>query len=143
MRYIFCDIDGTISDSRHRMHYIRGKKKRFDLFHSESQNDKVVHSVNHMMRNFCKFSDVQPVFLTGRPEEYRFSTKIWLETNVDVCKKGDYMLFMRTSGDYSGNHMLKEQYLNHVGTKNVILAIDDQKESIDMYHRNYIPALWV
>ena len=44
MTYIF-DIDGTLADCSHRLHYISGENKDWDTFYKECVNDKPIMDV--------------------------------------------------------------------------------------------------
>ena len=44
MAYIF-DIDGTLADCSHRLHYISGEHKDWDAFYKECVNDKPIMGV--------------------------------------------------------------------------------------------------
>jgi len=84
------DLDGTIADVRHRMHYIRpnpavdpvtGKKvkRRFDLFHAACVDDGVIEPVAALYRRFVADPDVTVVVLSGRDHATLDATVDWFD----------------------------------------------------------------
>jgi phosphoglycolate phosphatase-like HAD superfamily hydrolase len=82
------DLDGTLADVTHRLHYIRpnppidpvtGKKvkRRFDLFHHACVDDGVIEPVAHLYRQFCADPNVVVVALSGRDASTLEKTKEW------------------------------------------------------------------
>ena len=83
------DLDGTIADVRHRMHFIRpnppidpvtGKKvkRRFDLFHHACVDDGVIEPVAYFYRKFCADPDVTVIVLSGRDIATHDKTVDWM-----------------------------------------------------------------
>lgn len=86
------DLDGTLADVRHRMHFIRpdpavdpvtGKKvkRRFDLFHMACDQDGVVEPVAYFYRKFVADPDVIVVVLSGRDHAAYDLTLEWFRQN--------------------------------------------------------------
>lgn len=86
------DLDGTIADVRHRMHYIRPDppvdpvtnkkvKRRFDLFHHACVDDGVIEPVAYFYRKFCADPDVTVVVLSGRDFATHDKTVQWFNDN--------------------------------------------------------------
>ena len=100
---ILCDIDGTVADNSHRQHFLEGKKD-WDGFFSELINDLPIHPI------IDKISQEQAdgkeiVFLTGRPERYRYSTTLWLEKYFNF----EFKLLMRKDGDQRNKLDIKKE----------------------------------
>ena len=76
-KIILCDIDGTIANNDHRQHFLEGKKD-WDGFFSELINDEPIFPIiNKVIKEHDAGKDI--IFLTGRPERYRYSTTLWLK----------------------------------------------------------------
>jgi phosphoglycolate phosphatase-like HAD superfamily hydrolase len=82
------DLDGTLADVRHRMHFIRpdpavdpvtGKKvkRRFDLFHMACDQDGVIEPVAYFYRKFVADPDATVVVLSGRDNATYDKTVQW------------------------------------------------------------------
>ena len=82
---VLCDIDGTIANNDHRQHFLEGKKD-WDGFFGELINDSpimpVIEKINQEVNNGNKI-----IFITGRPERYRYSTNLWLKENIPFLGK--------------------------------------------------------
>lgn len=85
---VIFDLDGTLADVRHRLHYIRpdpafdpvtGKKipRRFDLFHQACVDDSVIEPVAYFYRKFVADPDVTVVVLSGRDNATLDATVNW------------------------------------------------------------------
>ena len=48
---VIFDLDGTLSDCTHRMHYLDNKPKDFDSFYGAMGDDTLVKPVASMLRN--------------------------------------------------------------------------------------------
>ena len=86
------DLDGTLADVRHRLHYIQpnpaidpktGKKvmRRFDLFHHACVHDTVVEPVAYFYRKFVADPDVTVIVLSGRDHATYDKTAQWFVDN--------------------------------------------------------------
>ena len=74
---ILCDIDGTVADNSHRQYFLEGKKD-WDGFFSELVNDLPIQIIiDKVIQEQANGKEI--VFLTGRPERYRYSTTLWLK----------------------------------------------------------------
>ena len=90
---ILCDIDGTIANNNHRQHFLEGKKD-WEGFFSELVNDLPIQIIiDKVIQEQVNGKEI--VFLTGRPERYRYSTTLWLKEHFDF----EFKLLMRNDGD--------------------------------------------
>lgn len=89
---VIFDLDGTIADCQHRMHYIKpnppidpvtGKKikRRYDLFHHACVDDGVIEPVAYFYRKFVADPDVTVVVLSGRDAATYDKTVDWFSRN--------------------------------------------------------------
>src|SRR5687767_5350179 len=62
---VIVDIDGTLFDSRHRLHHVLEKPKNRPAFHAKHVDDKPIAAVAAMVRALGKSHQI--VLLTGRP----------------------------------------------------------------------------
>lgn len=90
---VVADIDGTVSDCRHRMHYVTSANPDWDAFFAEATNDPPLRRGMELV--FEAAPGNRTVWLTGRPERFRVITVAWLAQHglpVD-------MLYMRPNHD--------------------------------------------
>ena len=88
------DIDGTLANCDHRLHYVKNKPKNWDAFYSECMSDHVIWPVAEMLELFRKNHLIYIV--TGRPERNRDLTELWLNNNKIYFDK----LIMRGDRDF-------------------------------------------
>lgn len=51
VRYLILDLDGTVADLSHRLHFIQGDKKDYDSFYAAVGDDAPIDSVIHVVRS--------------------------------------------------------------------------------------------
>ena len=124
------DIDGTLANNAHRVHYLEGVgKKDWDSFFALQGADSPYENVVDLLNMYLARLEVHVAILTGRGEEWRGVTEEWLLGN-DI----DYhSLTMRPLGDRTDDNILK---LNQIQTwqdqgYNVIGLFDDRKRICD------------
>lgn len=137
---VICDIDGTMANIDHRLHFVRteGKKdwKNFLLDRNVEQD-----GINEWCRTIT--NTLRPnhiiVMCSGRTDNLRKTTKAWLEKN----KVQHDELFMRHRSDHRTDHIIKEILLDfEILTRyNVKFAIDDRQQVVDMWRRRDIVCL--
>lgn len=156
--YIVCDIDGTVSDSAHRVHYLEGEKKNYAEFFSNAVNDLPHLHVIQMLKINQKelreigstksdgavskkeqlfleeFKPAKVLFLTSRPTEYYLDTAEWLHKYIP--KDVEWSLIMRPIRDARPDVEFKKEVIQSVfGNSDayVALAIEDRPRCVKMY----------
>ena len=128
---IICDIDGTLSNPNHRLHFIQpkdGEKKDWDGFFAACVDDTPI-PVNV---EFCQeliLAGHTVEFWTGRNDTERNTTVEWLNEHVltrEICRKGwrhpllhlgklvrsSSRLKMRSKGDRRPDYILKMEFID-------------------------------
>lgn len=135
---VIFDLDGTLSDCTHRMHYLDNKPKDFDSFYDAMGDDTVVKPVASMLRNL---TGVSKLVLTARPVSYSHTTEEWLSKyNLLSHIQGLYMRpdEQRKVPDY----LYKQSMIDVIRKKyNILLVIDDRDRVVDMWRENGIYCL--
>lgn len=134
IRTYVIDIDGTVSDSRHRAHL--AQNKQWDAFHAASIDDpphpEMIRFVKDLYGAFI-LADGDVVFCTGRNERYREITLEWLARH-DVFPT---TVLMRPDDDYTRDGDMKLRMLDqHFGSreaalKSVEIVFDDSDTVIE------------
>jgi len=137
---VIFDIDGTLADVTHRRHFVEGKKKDFDKFYDAMPRDMVnkdVRELNHM----CAQRGHKIIICTGRPEQYRELTEEWLEDeNISFQELRMRPDNLRFKPDYEVKQtMLDDIKKDH----NVVFAVDDRNQVVEMWRKNGITCLQV
>lgn len=130
--YIF-DIDGTLADNEHRVHFItKCKPKDYKSFYRAQSDDKPIMDVILLCRAL-KLSHYPIILLTGRPNEYRELCEKWLKQNWIPYD----MLLMRNTGDFRPDNVIKEEiYFREIEPHFTILGVfEDRKRCVDMWRK--------
>jgi uncharacterized HAD superfamily protein len=122
------DIDGTIADVNHRLHFVRGRgRKDWKRFFNAMHEDRPIPKVIDWVRALAK--DHEIVLVTGRPEEYRDVTERWLrENDVPYAR-----LLMRGLGDRRQDVVTKSELVSTLDRNRIDLAIDDRPPVCEAY----------
>lgn len=139
---IVCDLDGTLANVDHRRKYVRVEKPdkpNWKKFFDKMVDDPVNTWCSELI---TMMSDRYPiVYATGRPADYEFETKGWLEKNGLML--GGAKLFMREAGDYRSDRIVKQNILDfEIKTRyDILFVVDDRKQVVDMWRDNSYTVL--
>lgn len=121
------DIDGTIADTAHRLHYVQGEKKDWKGFFSEMHLDPVRPEVAKMAIDYYNQGKTV-IFFSARPDTYKDVTLQWLK---DKGLAFAYTLVMRQGNDKRPDTETKLDMFNrHFPDKSVIHVVVDDRPSI-------------
>jgi phosphoglycolate phosphatase-like HAD superfamily hydrolase len=70
------DLDGTLSDTRHRLHHLERRPKDWDAFFDEAGDDPPLPTGIALALQSAQDCDL--AYVTGRPERCRPATLAWL-----------------------------------------------------------------
>lgn len=139
MEYILVDMDGTLSNGEHRLHYINTKPKNWPAFFMAGAYDEPFPAIHRLVMDNAKIGRKIVIF-TARPESNREITEMWLkEYGIPF-----HSVMMRKNKDYRPDfivkhEMLLEAIMIHGGTP--MFAIDDKKEVLEMFEENFIKTI--
>jgi len=135
---IIFDIDGTLADLTHRLHWIKSKPKNYKAFMEACPLDGEITPVVRLARalDSIQFSTgpgekIRLIFCSGRSDEYREQTAQWL-AEADL---GPDHLYMRKAGDYRKDSIVKSELLDQIRADgfNPQLVFDDRQQVVDMW----------
>lgn len=116
-----CDIDGTLA--------VMGDRSPFDWQRvgEDTPNKPVVHLVESLL-----LAGDRVVFMSGRMEQCRRQTEIWLCANISgVFIPDGQQLFMRPDEDYRPDAVVKrELYEKYVKPDYDIVGVIDDRNSV-------------
>lgn len=139
-KVVIFDIDGTLADTTHRLHYIyppAGQKKNWGKFFAEAKNDPLIPHVAELVRMYRIRGHI-PYLVTGRPESMRADTEEWL-LNHGIRYS---MLLMRPLGDHRPDYIVKEEIIKpHFDPEDVICAYEDRLHVAEMWRKLGIPVM--
>lgn len=154
MIYIF-DLDGTVCDISHRLHFIGATDKKFvdfkdttppewEKFHAACVDDKPIFSVISVARALHNAGH-KLVYSTGRGDDSRALTEHWLSKyRVPMAP-----LFMRTYGDHREDYVVKSELLDkilsiyNVTAQDLGGAFEDRQQVVNMYRERGVKVFQV
>ena len=142
--YIF-DLDGTLALTEHRQHLISGPKKDWRGFFAACVNDLPNTPV---VNTFDELDECcECVIWSGRSAEVRPQTIEWLGRQfVYTLDYIDSILKMREAGDFTPDHILKENWLKAMSRKDrarLRAVFDDRDTVVEMWRRNGVACFQV
>lgn len=142
------DIDGTVANIEHRLHFIEKSPKDWDAFFKACVHDKPIVA---MCRLLCHLNggipiNVRFIYVTGRPERSREDTFNWLINNHEAwALPYPDKIYMRKDGDYREDYLVKKEILQFIRDDvfEPILAFDDRTQVVKMWREEGIQCLQV
>ena len=132
MLYIF-DIDGTLADITHRLHFISGETKDWHAFYKACYNDAPIFEVISIARALDAAGH-RLVYATGR------STDIWEETQAWLRKHRVPQfnrIYMRPDGDHREDSVVKSELLDQINkdyaNEKLGGIFEDRQQVVAMY----------
>ena len=163
---IICDIDGTIANLQHRLHFIKNpdgsKRERhdtfkrradWDSFHKECINDEPYTDVIEVLcslvegRKWAAGGNRELYFFSGRNDSVRNETEQWLQKHVPITPYSwdGNRLQMRSEGDRRPDTVVKLEMMKSLGLTpdDVLCILDDRQAVVDMWRENGFRVLQV
>lgn len=141
---VIVDIDGTIADCNHRLHYITSStQKKWHEFHSEALYDDVHNDVVFVVKALHA-AGMKVVICTARNESNYELTKQWLDEKSGL--KGIYeKIYMRASEDLRDDHLMKIDLLKQMieDGYHPVIAFDDRNSVVNAFRKAGLRVLQV
>ena len=106
------DIDGTLSDASHRLHWIESKPKNWNAFFKGIPDDSVIWPIVTILKFLAKPVNNTIVLATARPEKTRQMTEQWLMKHQMGSSYN--WLFMRPEGNYRPDYIVKSEMVDDI-----------------------------
>ncbi len=134
------DIDGTIADTEHRIHYITNGHKNWNAWHANAHKDKPIDAVVSLL-DMAAANDIKIVLCTARDEKCREDTLEWLHEH-DIPYNA---LFMRKLGDRRDDDIVKFELLEQMYEMGYepILVLEDRDRVVKMWRSAGLRCLQV
>lgn len=140
MRCYIVDIDGTIANNEHRIHYLTNGHKDWDNWHKNAHKDEPILEIIELL-DMAVDIGIKIVLCTGRDEKCRQDTIDWLEV-WDIPYDD---LFMRPKGDRRDDDIVKFELLQKILDKGYepVLVFDDRDRVVNMWREQGLRCLQV
>ena len=120
------DLDGTLSDNRHREHLIEGEDKQWREYRSKCAQDAPVHKTVSKLNELSMTYEI--IILTCRSDEVKEKTIEWLDNNEVNYDR----LIMLPEGRWNVKDSdFKKDELRML--ENPVIAFDDKKMNCRMF----------
>ena len=144
-KYLVVDLDGTLCDSSHRVHFLEQEPKDWDSFYAGIADDPINWHIDKLVK-CCYYeedSQYDLVFLTGRSDKHRKITEDWLFEHGYYSDM--YDLFMRTTNDWRPDHIVKLELAkaNNITPDNVEFILEDRNQVVNMWRTEGYKCLQV
>ena len=128
---IVFDIDGTLANLNHRLHYMKDRPKNWKGFHKGVREDGVYDDVVWLLKMF-QANGCRIVIATGRSDRQKDDTIWWLE---NVAKVSFDAIYMREKDDYRDDGIVKKEMLDQ-------MRLDGYEPYMVFDDRNRVVATW-
>lgn len=124
----FFDLDGTLADLSHRLHFIEGEEKDYKSFFAACSDDKPIWPIIELCH---ALQNEHIIILSGRSDECRNQTKLWLNKYVPYYDA----LYMRKEGDHRLDVVVKKELMDQAIADGwvPILIVEDRQQVVDMW----------
>lgn len=137
MIYLF-DIDGTLANCEHRLHFIQDKPADWNSFFMAADEDEPIWETITIARSL--FASGHTILLTtGRSDVSRTITAAWM-AKYRVPHSG---IYMRKTGDHREDNVVKSELLDQMLQKHpqspdrpkdkIAGVFEDRQQVVDMY----------
>ncbi len=137
MECVIFDIDGTLAECRHRLHFVTDGVKDWAGFFSMLEDDPTHEPIAKLLRFL--HGQIAIIITTGRPANYLEGTERWLARhNLPYAK-----LYMRAKGDYRQDATIKREILAQIRADGFepMLVVDDRQQVVDMWREEGLVCL--
>ncbi len=147
---VIFDLDGTISDHRHRLPLVDGSilPKDWDEYYARCGEDEALPVATLMSVILeSNFHGPPAVYLwTGRRESTRTATCAWLHRHFSTWTVPYNELRMRPDDCFLPGHVLKKQWLDSldaVRRGEIVCAFEDDPRCVSMYRSAGVACMQV
>ena len=136
-RYVICDIDGTLANPDHRIHFVQCKKPDFESFYAGCPDDVPNEWCLQLIQ--AMRVDHKIMFVSARREDYEGATWRWLDKHVGGT--GYDLHVLRGLKDSTPDEELKVEWLRSFGKEKILFWIDDRQKVVDAIRAEGVTVL--
>lgn len=138
MKYLICDLDGTLSDCSARRGFMEETPKDWKNFYFGIPYDPVNEWCKKILSLFYD-DHYKIILMSGRPDTHKQVTLDWLEKHEIKWDE----LIMRKEGDHRNDNIVKLELFNELKERlgTPLFAIDDRQRIVDMWREQGITCL--
>jgi hypothetical protein len=123
------DLDGTLADLTHRLHFITDGKKDWDGFFAGCVKDKPIAPMIQLAGQLAIYNTIE--IWSGRSDAVRPQTERWLKGHLGNWGS---VLRMRKAGDHRPDDEVKGEWFDALKPEErPAIAFDDRQRVVDMW----------
>jgi hypothetical protein len=132
--FVVIDLDETLADCEHRAHFVEKNPKDWDAFFAPERvtKDTIVPGAERVLARFLELK-YEIVVMTGRNEDLRDTTTLWLLEKLNLVLPDGYLLMRQEGNMLNAAQYKREQLLNFKNglenKNNDFLILDDDAEA--------------
>jgi uncharacterized HAD superfamily protein len=130
------DIDGTLTDIKDRVIYIKGEKKNWGNFWKGMENDRPKAAIINLCNTMFE-AGFYIILCTGRYEKYRKITENWL-SKYEVKY---HEMRMRNDDDKRDDHIVKKSLIKDIDINSILFIVEDRYSVVKMWRKLGITCL--
>lgn len=137
---VVIDLDGTLANIDHRLHYIKREKPDWDGFFKACVDDKLNDWCAELitaMRNTFK----TVLIVSARSKLVEVETKEWLDKIFGPFFSDYALVMLRENGDTTPDDDLKIKWLHSYGKERILFVVDDRQCVVDMWRSEGLVCL--
>ncbi len=123
---VIFDVDGTLADCTHRLHFVQRQKKDWERFFAACAEDLPRQQIVRLAQELAKNNAI--LIASGRPERLRKATEAWLGKYDVPYEK----IYLRGDSDRRADGTVKSEMLSlmHKHGFEPWLVIDDRETAV-------------
>ncbi len=138
-KIVLCDLDGTLSDTEHRVHYVRGRNRDYESFFAASKDDEPIEPVITLVRALADAGHKIHI-VSGRRDDTLADTEEWLKKHGVPYER----ILLRPFSDRTPDHILKRRWFEaDYKVEDILLALEDRARVVAMYRELGVTCLQV
>ena len=144
---IIFDIDGTLVNLDHRVHFVKQDKPDWASFENGIKDDTIIPEMRSLLISIASDKNNRLIFCTGRKETTRGDTLDQLNRITDGIKNleptTNFPLYMRSINDFRPDPDVKSDLYDQMlddGFKPVIV-FDDRSSVVNMWRSRGVRCL--
>ena len=140
MKIVF-DLDGTLADCTHRLHWIDRKEKNWGKFFSACNMDKPIQATIRLLFELERQGNIIEIW-SGRSAVVLEATQTWLGNNLI---NQNLLKHMRPEHERCDDHLLKKRWLDDARATggDVEIAFEDRARVVQMWRENSVTCYQV
>lgn len=140
-KIVILDLDGTVADCSHRLHFIEGQNRDYQAFYDGIVDDTPIQHIIDLVRALAQSQEYIILAVTGRPDTHKRETIVWNQQQFLPY----HALFMRAEGDFRKDYIVKKEILETIRKEfgEPAFALDDRSSVVAMWRENGVPCLQV